>query len=67
MHAGEGLILQIVLTSTTLAGAVSNQSLGLCSPGPLTEPIEQCALNAQRIIEWQPKASAKCIEGVRGI
>jgi len=29
--------------------------------------MEQCSANAERIIEWQPKASAKCIEGVRGI
>ncbi|WP_415410091.1 hypothetical protein ACLM45_00830 [Synechococcus sp. A10-1-5-9] len=29
--------------------------------------MEQCSENAKRIIEWQPKASAKCIEGVRGI
>jgi len=29
--------------------------------------MEQCSANAERIIEWQPKASAKCIDGVRGI
>ncbi|KZR88536.1 hypothetical protein [Synechococcus sp. MIT S9508] len=28
--------------------------------------MEQCMENSRVIQSWQPKASAKCIEGVRG-
>ena len=28
---------------------------------------QQCQANAELITAWQPKASVKCIEGIRGL
>ena len=29
--------------------------------------MQQCQANAELIKAWQPKASVKCIEGIRGL